>query len=288
VSGDVPLFYLIERGPGPRTVDRVLLQQATELGVDVRFQSRVDRVDGPAILATGPKAADAIAVGYHFSTGLDDGFWVILDDELAPGGYAYLLTWNGRGTLKSCMFSGFKEEKRYVERTVEAFERLVALNMRDPKPHGGFGHFRSPRSARSGNNLLVGELAGFQDTLWGFGIRLAITSGVLAAGSLAGGTEYDAAWRRELGPQMEASVVNRALFSVLGNRGYGWFLSRLASRDDPRELLRRHYRHSTLKRLLAPWAKRRFRSRRQDASCDHVDCHCAWCRHGEHGEPEEG
>ena len=41
-----------------------------------------------------------------------DGVWVILDDELAPQGYAYLLVMNRRGTVKSCMFSGFKR-KRY-------------------------------------------------------------------------------------------------------------------------------------------------------------------------------
>ncbi|MEX1258518.1 MAG: hypothetical protein WEG36_12950 [Gemmatimonadota bacterium] len=286
VSSELPLFYMVERGPGPQTLDGALLKQATELGVEVRFDSRLDRIEGPGILATGPKAADAIAVGYHFSTALEDGFWVILDDDLAPGGYAYLLTWNGRGTVKSCMFAGFKQEKQYVERTVEAFKRLVGLEMRDPTPHGGFGNFRVPESARSGPHLLVGEQAGFQDTLWGFGMRLAITSGVLAAESLSTRTDYDAMWQRDLGPRMKTSVVNRALFSVLGNRRYGWFLARMASRDDPRALLRKQYGSSTLKRLLAPWADRRFKSRRADATCDHVDCHCVWCRHREHGDPD--
>ncbi len=32
---------------------------------------------------------------------------------------------NGKGTVKSCMFSGFKQEKLYVQRAVKAFEQLL-------------------------------------------------------------------------------------------------------------------------------------------------------------------
>jgi flavin-dependent dehydrogenase len=178
------------------------------------------------------------------------------------------------------MFSGFKEEKTYVHRTVKAFERLVGLEMKDAMPHGGFANFSLPHSAMSGPHLLVGEHAGFQDTLWGFGMRYAISSGVLAGRSLLNGGDYEASWRRELGPQLKTSIVNRCIFDLLGNPNYGKFLRHAAARPDPRDFLRRHYGPSLLKQLLAPWARRRFRTRRRDASCDHVDCHCVWCRHG--------
>jgi flavin-dependent dehydrogenase len=275
-----PLFYLVERGPGPGTLDSALLEQARSLGVEVRFGSRLHQLQGPGILAAGPKAADAIAVGFHFETDMPDGFWVICDEALAPKGYAYLLVWEGRGTVKSCMFRGFKQERLYVERTVEAFRRLAGLRMRNAQPHGGFGNFRIPRSARSGLHPLVGELAGFQDTLWGFGIRLALRSGILAARSLLEGEDYDSLWRRELGPQMETAVVNRVFYAMLGNWGYTWFARRVATIADLRGWLRRQYGPSRFKRWLGPWARRRYRSLRQDASCDHVDCHCIWCRMG--------
>ncbi len=216
IKSDEPLFYLIERGPGPGTLDSALLKQAQSLGVEVRFKSRLRQMKGEGILAAGPRAADAIAVGYHFETGMVDGYWVICDDELAPQGYAYLLVMNGKGTVKSCMFSGFKQEKMYVKRTVEAFEKLVGLEMKNPQPHGGTGNFRIPESAYSGRHPLVGEQAGFQDTLWGFGMRLAIMSGVLAARSLLSVESYDTLWQRELRPQMETSVVNRGLSFVIG------------------------------------------------------------------------
>lgn len=278
IKSDETLFYLIERGPGPGTLDSALLEQAQSLGVEVRFSSRLRHMAGEGILATGPRAADAIAVGYHFEADMADGYWVICDDELAPKGYAYLLVMSGRGTVKSCMFSGFKQEKLYVKRTIEAFEQLVGLEMKNPQPHGGSGNFHIPGSAYSGLHPLVGEQAGFQDTLWGFGMRLAIMSGVLAARSLLNGENYDTLWQRELRPQMETSVVNRALFAMLGNRGYGWFLRSHIAKSDLRKSLRHQYQPSWFKRLLSPWARKRYESRRKDITCDHIDCHCIWCR----------
>ena len=279
VQSEAPLFYMVERGPGPGTLDSALLAQARALGVTVRFESRLERLEAPAVLAAGPRAADAIAVGYHFDTAMPEGFWVICDDSLAPQGYAYVLVMRGKGTVKSCMFSGFKSERLYVERTVEAFRRLAGLEMRNPRPHGGVGNFRVPASAQAGERPVAGEEAGFQDALWGFGMRFAIRSGVLAARALIQGGGYDALWRRELGPWQRTSIVNRALYSLLGNRGYEWFLRRAAS-TDAREFLRRQYRPTWLKLALEPWARLRYRSRRRDASCDHLGCQCIWCRCG--------
>ncbi len=275
-----PLFYTIERGPGPGTVDSALLAQARDAGIDVRFNSRVRQVEGPAILAAGPRAADAIAVGFHFETSMPDGCWVICDDDLAPQGYAYLLVTSGRGTVKSCMFSGFKREADYVARTVERFRRLVGLEMRNPQPHGGAGNFRIPASAYSGRHPVTGEQAGFQDTLWGFGIRFAVHSGILAARSLMDGENYDVRWRDELGPMLRAAVVNRAIFGALGNGGYRRFLRRASANGDARRFLHRYYGPSWLKSLLYPWARWRVQSRRRDVTCNHVDCTCVWCRCG--------
>jgi len=278
INSDEPLFYMVERGSDSGTLDSALLKQAQSLGVEVRFNSRLRHLNGEGILAAGPRAADAIAVGYHFETDMADGYWAICDNELAPQGYAYLLVMNGRGTVKSCMFSGFKQEKLYVQRTLDAFQRLVGLDMRNPRPHGGSGNFHIPRSAYSGTHPLIGEQAGFQDTLWGFGMRLAISSGVLAAQSLLSGDNYDTLWKRELKPQMETSVVNRVLYILMGKRGYEWFLRQLVSRPNLRESLRRQYQASWSKYLLGPWARHRYQSQRKDVSCNHVDCHCVWCR----------
>lgn len=280
VSSQKPFFYMLERGPGAGSLDTALLNQARELGVEVIFNSRIKNIEGAGVLAIGPKAADAIAVGYHFETEMDNGFWAICDDDLAPKGYAYLLVMNGRGTIKSCIFSGFKQEQLYVKRTVAAFERLVGLKMINPQPHGGVGNFHIPRTAIHGGHPIVGEQAGFQDTLWGFGMRHAMASGVLAAQSIMTGSNYDDLWKKEFANQLNASIVNRALFCLLGNRGYRLILYLLSNSSNPRFSLLKHYGLSRLKRLLLPWAKWRYCSQRKDKSCDHIDCSCVWCRCG--------
>lgn len=255
VESQHALFYMVERGPGPGSLDTALLNQARELGVEVIFNSRLKHIEGSGILAIGPKAADAIAVGYHFETEREDGFWVICDDYLAPKGYAYLLIMNGRGTVKSCMFSGFKQEQLYVKRTVAAFERLVGLQMINPQAHGGAGNFHIPVSAVHGGHPIAGEQAGFQDTLWGFGMRHAMASGILAAESLLSENDYNKLWQQAFAGQMKMSIVNRALFSLLGNRGYRFFLGLLSSSKAPRAALHKHYGPLFFKHLLLPWAR---------------------------------
>jgi flavin-dependent dehydrogenase len=264
IKAETPLLYLVERGPGPHSLDTALLNQALRLGVEVRFNSRMKQVAWPGILATGPKKADVIAVGYHFDTTMEDGFWVICNDELAPRGYAYLLIMNGKGTVKSCMYSGFGQNKLYVDRTVSAFRKLVGLEMQNPRPHGGVGSCRIPRTACSDNQPLAGEQAGFQDTLWGFGIRFAMVSGMLAAQSLLEGRDYDEHWREKLGGQLQASVVNRAVYGMLGNHGYRWLLlSRIESTANAHRFLRSIYTPTWLHRALLPWASGRYRVARQ-------------------------
>jgi flavin-dependent dehydrogenase len=257
-----PVFYLIERGPGPGALDAALLARARELGVEVRFGSRVRALEGPAIVATGPRAPDAIAVGYHFETSMPDGAWVICDDELAPQGYAYLLVMNGRGTVKSCMFSDFQRAPECVARTLERFRRLVGLEMRNARRHGGAGSLYPVASAVRGGQPLAGERAGFQDALWGFGIRLAIASGVLAARCLLEGADYEERWRETLLPLLRAAAVNRAIYARFGNPGYSRFLRRAAASGDVRRFLRDHYAPSWTKTVLYPWARARVRSRR--------------------------
>mgnify|MGYP000137349821 CR=1 FL=1 len=282
VTNDKPLFYLVERGPNAGSLDSAMLEQAIGMGIDVKFNSRIRHFKGTGILAAGPKAADAIAVGYHFETDMADGCWVICDNRLAPKGYAYLLIWEGRGTVKTCMFSGFKQEQIYVKRTVEAFEKLLGLRMINPVSHGGVGNFYLPARAYGGRRPIAGEQAGFQDSLWGFGMRHAMLSGILAARSLLDDSDYDKLWSDAIGWQIKTSIVNRAFFNLLGNRGYRWFLNHQSKKTDTREFLRKTYDKSFLKQLMLPLARLYVKTARVDKSCNHIDCECVWCRHGEH------
>lgn len=275
-QGRQPLFYLVRRGAAEGCLDYGLLRQAVEAGVDVRFGERAGAAQGTTVLAIGPRVADAIAVGYVFETDMPDGSLVILDNRVAPLGYAYLLIHGGRGTVATCLFTGFKRQAEYLARTVTAFRERVGLDMRDPRPFGGFANFRLPQTAEQGGHPVIGEQAGFQDALAGFGMRYAIKSGLLAARSILDGADYTSLWHRELRPLLRVGIVNRFLFNLVGEPGWRAAAKRL-SQGDTRSVLRRFYRPSALSRLLFPVAWLRYRAPLRDRSCDHVDCHCVWC-----------
>ncbi len=271
------LYYLVRRGKDHGTLDTALLNQAIAAGAEVHRTDRVEAISGPAVLAAGPRRADAIAVGYLFDTDIHDGDWVVFDDRLAPLGYAYLLVHRGRGTVASCMFTGFKRQAEHVGRAIAFFRDHAGLEMRNPRPFGGFANFRLPRTAMQGGHPVVGEQAGFQDALAGFGIRYALRSGLLAARSILDGTDYATLWRRELLPLLRTGTVNRFIFNTIGARGRKIALSRLG-RGDAGLGLRRLYQPSTLSRLLFPLARLRYLAPLRDSSCDHSDCHCVWCQ----------
>lgn len=277
VRGDRPLFYLVERG-GDDSLEHHLLKQAIEHGADVRFGDRMETIEGPAILAGGPRTADIIAAGHIFETDQADGCYIAFDDRLAPLGYSYLLIQGGRGTLASCMFSGFKRQAEYVARTVDFFSAKTGLVMRSPRPFGGFGNLRLPRAGLQGGHPVAGEHAGFQDALAGFGMRYALRSGILAARSIIDGTDYEQAWRRQLLPLLRAGVVNRFLFNSIGARGRNWAVRHLIGANTARRL-GRLYRPSLLNSLIFPVARMRLQAPLADPSCDHRACDCVWCRH---------
>lgn len=283
VCGARPLFYLLRRGRTEGTLDRALLAQALRAGVAVRFGDRVRHLDGPGVLASGPRQAGMIAAGQIFETDMADGAWLALGKSLAPGGYSYLLVQGGRGTVASCMFTGFRDQALHVRATLEFFRRHAGLRMQNPRPFGGFGNMRLARSAMQGGHPVVGEQAGFQDALAGFGMRYAMRSGVLAAQSIIEGSDYAKRWHRELGPFMKTGVINRLIFNLAGEAGMNFMLRRLAKTDAGR-LLRLAYGPSLARLPLLPVARWLYRAPLADPSCSHVDCDCVWCQHCKHDE----
>ncbi len=252
-----PFFYIVRRGSSSGTLDTSLKRQALTRGVEIRFGQAHHPAEG--IVAHGPRGTDAIVVGYIFATTAADGAYAVLSDRLAPKGYAYLLVVQGRGTVAACMFADFRNEKRYLERTLAFFREHVGFEMSNPRRFGGAGNTRVPTTARRGRALLVGEAAGFQDALWGFGMRYALLSGSLAARALVSGRveDYDRLWKRRLGGILRAGVVNRLLYATLAERGYAGLLWLLDRTPDPRAWLRRLYRPSLVTSLLYPLARRR-------------------------------
>ena len=278
-----PLFYLVERGNGKRSLDSGLLRQAEVAGVKVKFNARIWNVDGGDIIAVGPRAADLIAKGVVFETDLEDEAFAIVDDRLSPKGYAYLLVNQGRATLATVIGRDFRNEKAYLQRTIDTFRKVVPLKMRNAKEFGGYGNFFLRPTAIEGRKIYLGESAGFQDALFGFGMRYAMTSGFLAAQSILQGKSYDDLWKQEILPLLRSSLSNRLIYELLGNPGYESIAKRIARRHDLRDVLRKAYRPSFLKMALFPVALLSAnvlkRMRVEDKRCHHKDCGCVWCTH---------
>ena len=206
-----PLWYLVRRGTDAGTLDQALKAQALAAGVDLRCGETIEHLPHGGIVAHGPRHVDAIAVGYVFATDRSDAAFGAVSDDLAPGGYAYLLICRGRATLATCMFDDFHNDKQYLARTVDFFERAVGVAPRNARSFGGFGNMSAQPTLRRGDILFVGEAAGLQDALFGFGMRYALVSGHLGGDAfvnsdLAG---YERAYQRRFARAVRAAYTAR-------------------------------------------------------------------------------
>tara|TARA_R110002110_G_scaffold156564_4_gene351680 strand:- start:3630 stop:4169 length:540 start_codon:yes stop_codon:yes gene_type:complete len=111
----------------------------------------------------------------------------------------------------------------------------VRFGDRVTNPKGSAVLAIGPRTAVQGGHCVVGEQAGIQDALAGFGMRYAVRSGILAARSLIAGVDYTRLWRRELLPLLRAGISNRFIFNSVGH-GYEAAAALSALASDPSRL----------------------------------------------------
>lgn len=272
-----PIFYLVMRGSTEECLDYFLMKTALDAGVNINFNHKKDELEHGGIIALGPRAADAIAKGITFKTDLEDMAVAIVNNEIAPKGYAYLLVCKGRGTIATVLFKDFKRERIYFERAVEAFRKIVPVDIRDGKEFGGYVNFFFNKPAYERDKYFVGEAAGLQDCLWGFGMRYAMESGYLAARSIIEKRDYEELLKEKLLPLQRTSLVNRFIFSRTGNRSYNYFINIFAGGDAIKQL-KMYYNPSFLKRLIYPIVSWSYKSRLIDKGCHDEDCTCVWCK----------
>ncbi|NOY85968.1 MAG: NAD(P)/FAD-dependent oxidoreductase [Deltaproteobacteria bacterium] len=277
IKSEKPSFYLVKRGPMSGTLDTGLKEQAQALGTEILFEHGMDHLSGPAIVGIGPKGADVIAMGITFDTSMEDTAVVVLDDDIAPKGYAYLLVNGGYGTMATVLYRNYRRSEEYFDNMMRFFNTKMDADVRNERKFGGFGNFFLRDTQVRNGKLYIGETAGFQDCLWGFGMRYSIASGCLAARSLIEKTSYDALWKNELAPMLETSLINRFLYEKLGHAGYR-YLTRKLAKGDSNTFLMHHYNRSRIKHLLLPKARKNYVNRVKDESCNHLNCTCIWCR----------
>lgn len=253
-----PLIYLVRRGAQPGSLDRGLLEQAQAAGARVVF----GRASSPAeadIVASGYTRPGAYGVGYTFRTSAPNAAYVCYDNVLTPRSYSYLAICEGYGTLVACGLVPQRGLKATLPRVVAGFQSRVEFDMVEPRYFAACIGLGLPHTAQRAGKLYIGEAAGFQDVFAGFGIRMAISSGYLAAQSLLAGQDYDRLWQARYQPLMRAAAVNRWLQEAAGDRGYDamlWYMRRKAGAG--RALVGKLYRPMWFTPLLWPVARRAF------------------------------
>jgi len=273
-----PFGYFIQRGRRAGedktrvSLDDGLCQQALLAGVSIHYKSRISPTNAD-IIATGPASAHGLAKEMTFLTDAPDTVWVLFDMKYAPGGYAYLFVQNGMATFGCAITRHLNAINSYFDAALLRIKTIFPFPIREEQKGYSFMDFRLKSSAIDHDKLYIGEAGGFQDYLFGLGLRYAFMTGAFAAMSLIQQKSYDDLWKEDLGCSQEISLVNRYLYERGGNFGLSTFIRR-AEKRDLKQYLALWQTASPWKKALLPLIKWAWQEK---GSCRHSLPH-HWCR----------
>lgn len=274
-----PFGYFLTRGPEEGTLDDSLLRQAGRAGARVVFESRLE-AGAARIRATGPRVPDGIARELTFTTNLPDRVRVLFDARRAPGGYAYFFVFAGRATFGCALVRDAKNMDRHFDECLARMREIEDFSVTGGRTGASYMTYAIPGRGGAAlapggepGEIVVGEAGGFQDYLFGLGIRYALATGEMAARSILTGESFEELWRAAVGNKRRDSLAVRFLYEAFGDAGLALFVRRAARRDF-REYLRGWTRPSAAKGVLAALARPLWKNR---AGCAH-DLPEHWCR----------
>ena len=224
---------------------------------------------------------------------LTDSMMLRLDNEHAPGGYAWIFHTGGDTAKVGVCYldaegherygAGGRSLEEYLERWLEDDPRLRDAERKEGIVRHGSAHVQSPGSMCTDNFLAIGDTVPTVDALWGEGIYKCLRSARVAADvvdnclsadrpdtSAAALSAYDGRWHEEVAPDATARLraarfVHRmsderadALVGDLNRHGYETLTA--ASKGDRRAMAK--LVHPRDLPLLANIALDQFRSSR--------------------------
>ena len=245
-------FRVVERGTDEHCIDQGFKRMALDAGATIHYGTRKESNECQ-IIAAGPKDSSAVAFGEIFILTMKISSH---NDKLAPGAYSYLIIIDGIGLICTCLWRKQKKSGRYLNETIAWYEEHYELNRKPIKRVGGKGDFSIPDRYIHDGRHYVGEAGGLQDFMWGFGMRYAITSGVYAAHSIMGQSDYEKKVRNHLVPLIKVSAINRFLMNRLGDRGFkmvaNYWMRHQARKGDGLEFMKWVYQPGIFRRALWP------------------------------------
>jgi len=213
-------YRIVERGTSDHTIDQGFKRMAIAAGANLHYKSRVKEEDCQ-IIACGPKGTSAVAYGEIFNTKHPNHIAFQMNDKLAPGSYSYLIIIDGVGLICTCLWRKQKGSDRFLNETIAWYqEKYPEIDMEPIKRVGGKGDFTINKNYFQDGRYYVGESGGLQDFMWGFGMRMAVWSGHLAAEDILGNCNYEKEVRKQLMPYVRTSVANRFLMNRVGDRTF--------------------------------------------------------------------
>lgn len=195
-----------------------------------------------------------LAKGIIFKTKLKDTAITLFNNKAAFKGYSYLLVTKGYGCMCAVVLDELGRVNNCFEETKKIFLKMTNLDIQNPKNVGGVGSFSLKNNFKKNNNLFVGEAAGLQDVLWGFGMKYAFTSGFLAARSIINGENYEKKAKERFSNKLKSSLVNRFLWERAGFGNYAFLIDKLKNSKDLFGSLYSFHNYNFLQKLIYPTA----------------------------------
>jgi flavin-dependent dehydrogenase len=169
--------------------------------------------------------------------------------------YSYFVVNDNIGQIVSISPLQRGSQIERLRQTIRRFEQILNTEIKDSgERFSAAVSFNFLRSAKLNDHYFVGEAAGFQDCLAGFGMMYAFKSGYFAAKSIIENCDYDRLWQEDFIRPMEISVRNRQIFKKLSNWGYDILIDVLNSENkairkllggtDLRYILKKVYNYS--------------------------------------------
>jgi hypothetical protein len=251
-----PLVYAARRGDAPGCLDAVLERQARAPGVTIRRGETLAREQADIWAVGTPRRGFFLDVGITFRTSQPDRVVILVDQRLTPKAFAYLIVIDGLATLAVLLTRQFRRARKLLEDTVDVFQRIQPFDMHDLHLRSGFGGALNALGPRVPGPIAIGEAGGYLDYLWGFGIRHAMSTGVLAAHALLDDGDFETLIAREIRPQVETSLVNRKFYDYANNHGYRALVRYFCGRRDLHAVLQRFYQSRRVRSAFWPWVAR--------------------------------
>lgn len=238
VKNNLPFFNLVKRGSTKECIDYQLYKQC--LKNDVRFVFDSKKIDNIDIYATGSKKATAYVNGINFETNAKNQSHLLLGSSFAPKGYAYMLIVNGEGTIATVFKKNKIKNKSPLQKCVDYFATRN-IKFKNIKYFGGKGSFNYKKTKLS-HPFFVGEVGGFQDLLFGFGMRFSMLSGIAASKMISGSKVSAYSDFKLLRKKMKLSFINRKLYERLNDKQMFKVALKFSDASEPLSILENAYK----------------------------------------------